>query len=145
MTCSTQINIDQLSKEGKLFKWGTRICDFCKVQMWGHGFVTRCFQSYSYPLYVKRYRCNGCSIVITCRPSSFWPHLQTEFIIIFNTLIYRLSHAADPPVWPEGIPRQRGGYWLRIFNRYYKMNGLSYSNPLNYLKSLKGAMQNFFA
>jgi hypothetical protein len=114
--------------------------------MWGHGFTTRYFHSFSDPIYLKRYRCDGCSIVVTCRPPEFWPLLRTEFNIIFNTLIYRLTHAADPPVWPEDVTRQRGGYWLRTFHKYFKMNGMkSFSNPIDFLYSLKRTSQNFFA
>lgn len=146
MTCSTQINMDQLSKEGKSFKWEKEFCEKCHRYMWGHGFTTRYFQSYPEPLYIKRYRCAGCSIVVTCRPLGFWPSLRTEFNIIFNALIYRLSHSADPPVWPVGVTRQRGGYWLRTFYKYFKMNvSQPYTNPIDFLYSLKRASQNFFA
>lgn len=146
MTFTTQINMDQLSKEGKSFKWEKKVCEKCQRFMWGHGFTTRYFQSFSEPLYLKRYRCDGCSIVVTCKPSEFWPYLRTEFSIIFNTLIYRLTHAVDPPVWPEGVSRQRGGNWLRRFHQFFKMNGMSlYSNPIETLNSLKSKSHNFFA
>lgn len=146
MTCTTQINMDQLSKEGKSFKWKKEICQKCDRNMWGHGFTTRYFQSYSDPLYLKRYRCNGCKTVVTMRPAGFWSFLRTDFFNIFATLLYRLTHAADPPVWPEGFPRQRGGYWLRTFYKFFKMNGMSsYSSPLEFLYSLKSTSQNFFA
>lgn len=146
MTCTTQINLDQLSKEGKSYKWEKKNCEKCQRRMWGHGFTTRYFQSYIAPFYLKRYRCNGCKSVITARPFGFWRFLRSEFSVIFKTLIYRLSHATDPPVWPVEVTRQRGGYWLRAFNKYFKMNDQqSYSSPIDFLSSLKIASHNFFA
>ena len=141
----TQIDLVQLSKEGKTYKWKKEICVKCSRCMWGHGFTSRYFQSFSEPVYLKKYRCEGCKTVVTMRPSGFWPLLRTEISIIFKVLIYRFVHSGDPPAWPEGFPRQRGGYWLRQFNKYFKMNAINlFLNPIDYLYSLQGVSLNFF-
>ena len=139
------INLEQLSKEGKLYKWENQNCNKCSHIMWGHGFVLRYFQSFSDPLYMKKYRCPNCKVVVTTRPLGYWPFLRTKAEKVFDILNYRFTHFLDPPVWPIGFPRQRGGYWMRKWIRFYKMN---YSNSnkelIKVLLELKSNFQSFF-
>lgn len=140
------INLVQLSNEGKSFKWEKQFCKNCSRCMWGHGFAARYFESFSVPLYMKRFRCPNCKAVATTRPQGFWNLIRTEIESVFNTLYYRLTHSADPPVWPTGFPRQRGGYWLRKWTRYFKMHFSKSSDDLiRALLTLKIQMQSFFA
>jgi hypothetical protein len=47
-------------------------------------------------------------------PEGFWKNCQSSAETIKNSLIERLSSKR----WPENVPRQRGGFWLRRFQRY---------------------------
>lgn len=51
------------------------------------------------------------------RPSGFWKKFQTNTEQIFNALVDRLEGLS----WPLGVPRQRGGHWLRKFINKIKM------------------------
>lgn len=139
------INMDQLSKEGKSFNWEKQLCEKCSCFMWGHGYVTRYFESFSEPLYMKRFRCHRCKVVGCVRPDGYWPFIKTPIINIFDVLTYRLSQILEP-VWPEGYPRQRCGYWLRRFQSFFKMHFMSKEiGLLETIAYLKREMQTFFA
>jgi hypothetical protein len=144
MIIHRMINLEQLSKEGKSYKWENENCNKCSQVMWGHGFASRYFQSFSDPLYMKRYRCPNCKAVITSRPHGYWPSVRTEIDKVFDTLHYRLTHYVFPPVWPLGITRQRGGYWLKKFTNFCKMNFSNSKNILQTLSDLKSNLQSFF-
>jgi hypothetical protein len=144
MIIHRMINLEQLSKEGKSYKWENENCNKCSHIMWGHGFTSRYFQSFSDPLYMKRYRCPNCKAIVTTRPLGYWQLVRTEAEKVFDTLHYRLTHYVFPPVWPIGISRQRGGYWLRKFSHFFKMNFSSSKNILQSLSDLKSNLQSFF-
>jgi hypothetical protein len=113
------VDLNQLSTEGKNFKWKRPICPKCSGKVWGHGFVLTFFNGFPDLLFIKRYRCpsKSCRKVIIMRPSGFWKKFQTNIEEIFNALVDRLEGLS----WPLGVPRQRGGHWLRKFINKMKM------------------------
>jgi hypothetical protein len=86
--------------------------------MWGHGFVTRYFAETASSLYLKRFRCPECGAVATVRPEGYWPRVRTAITAIYAILKFRVNSGE----WPEGLPRQRCGHWLRKFVRKVLMD-----------------------
>ncbi len=119
MILSNKITVEELSKAGKNHNWERHFCDKCSCFMWGHGFVTRYFQSIAGYVYLKRYRCPKCTSVATTRPVGYWPMIRSSIRSIYNTLLIRISTG----VWPSAFPRQRGGHWLKRFVNHAKMSG----------------------
>ena len=119
MILSYKITAEELSNAGKNHKWERHFCDTCSRFMWGHGFVTRYFDSIDGPIYLKRYRCPGCRSVVTSRQDGYWPLIRSSIRGIFDNLLTRISTGA----WPKLFPRQRGGHWLKRFVNHAKMSG----------------------
>ena len=119
MILSYKITVEELSKAGKNHKWERHFCEKCSCFTWGHGFVTRYFQSIEGCIYLKRYRCPKCASVTTTRPEGFWPMIRSSILIIFNMLLVKVSTG----FWPLSFSRQRGGHWLRRFVNHAKMSG----------------------
>lgn len=111
-----KITIEELSKKGKTYKWEGHRCDKCQRNMWGHGFVARYFAEASDEIYLKRYRCPGCSTVVTTRPETHWRGIRSAILTIYEVLRSRLTG-----FWPPGFPRQRGLHWLKRFVDLAKM------------------------
>jgi hypothetical protein len=84
----------------------------CKV--YGHGHQVRFFSNVNATVFLKRWRCITCKLVLIIRPKEFWKRFQTPFKKIFSTLKDRLTYHK----WPSGTPRQRGGYWLNKLKTY---------------------------
>lgn len=109
MILFSKIILEELSKDGKNHKWDKCYCGSCRRDMWGHGYVTRYFASIPGVLFLKRYRCPECSVVVTTRPDTHWPYLHSAIAAIYQALKTRICSG----VWPVGFPRQRGGHWLK--------------------------------
>jgi hypothetical protein len=116
MILSVKITIEELSKKGKGHKWDKNHCAKCERNMWGHGFVARYFAEVADAIYLKRYRCPACSIVVTTRPQTHWKSIQSAIVTIYSALKTRLSG-----FWAPGFPRQRGLHWLQRFGAFAKM------------------------
>jgi hypothetical protein len=116
MILSAKITIVELSKKGKTHKWEKNRCEKCQRNMWGHGFVARYFAEVMSAVYLKRYRCPGCSVVVTSRPETHWKGIRSSISAIYDALKCRLTG-----FWPPGFPRQRGLHWLRRFVTFAKM------------------------
>jgi hypothetical protein len=116
MILSTKITIEELSRNGKNHKWEKHFCEICHRNMWGHGFVTRYFAEVDAAVYLKRYRCPGCSTVVTTRPETYWVRVRSSIRTIYVTLKTKLTGS-----WPVGFPRQRGLHWLGRFVNLAKM------------------------
>ena len=132
MILPNKITLSEISKNGKTHKWGNYYCESCHRDMWGHGYVARYFLTLASEVYLKRYRCPGCSIVVTMRPEGYWPRMRSSILAIFEALQSKLSRSC----WPVGFPRQRGGHWLNKFVRLAKMEiKTDLSSFLNYCHS----------
>lgn len=84
--------------------------------MWGHGFVMRYFSESSVEIYLKRYRCPDCSVVVTTRPETHWKAIRSSILTVYEVLKSKLTG-----FWPLDFPRQRGLHWLRRFVDLAKM------------------------
>lgn len=132
MLIAVNIPITDLAKYGKNFQWPRPTCPKCEGKVWGHGFRFRYFSEFSDGLYLKRYRCSNCKVVISLTPIGYWPRFRSPIDLIYSTIHNRLKQLS----WPPGVTRQRGGHWLRKFIVRFKMAvGLSTDEtPLLFLE-----------
>jgi hypothetical protein len=113
------INKLLLSDLGKKYKWiKPACCPSCSVgRLYGHGYVSRIFDGFETPLFLKRYRCTKCHSVITMRPIDHPPRYQTSLASIYKALAFRFQNLR----WPFTKLRQRAGHWLRRFLKFIRM------------------------
>jgi len=81
--------------------------------VWGHGFVLAYFDGYGRGLWLRRYRCRSCRLVIRFRPSGYFNRFQASVVTIRQSLAHRFYRH----LWPPGSSRQRQGHWLRSLLR----------------------------
>mgnify|MGYP000125437550 CR=1 FL=1 len=117
-----------LSEQGKGFKWGSCFCEKCQRPMWGHGYVFRYFENLTSAVWMKRFRCAGCHVVVTTRPEGFLAGVRTGIESIYNIIRYRLTNG----VWPDPR-RQRFGHWLCRFMKMARMDFVSMPDPIEVL------------
>mgnify|MGYP003893747999 CR=1 FL=1 len=123
-----KITIEELSKNGKNHKWDKHQCDKCHRNMWGHGFVMRYFAEITDGIYLKRYRCPDCTMVVTTRPDSHWKSFRSAIQTIYEALKSKLTG-----FWPLEFPRQRGLHWLlRLVNLAKMENQENLTSYLDY-------------
>jgi len=86
------VKVKTLFELGKDYPWiKPQRCPQCKGRrLWGHGFVTRCFNRFSEKLWIKRYRCPDCSSVHTMRPSTHWSRFQYSISVILGYLLKKI-------------------------------------------------------
>ena len=113
-----KICFKELSEQGRSFNWGQHDCEKCQRAMWGHGFVTRYFAEVRSALFLKRYRCPGCRVVVTLRPEGYFSRIRSSIRSIYETLLVRLTRGA----WGTPGLRQRAGHWLRRFVEKVRMD-----------------------
>jgi hypothetical protein len=118
MILQTKITVEELSKNGKNHNWERHLCNKCNRFMWGHGFVARYFASAVAVVFLKRYRCPDCSVVVTTRPEGHWPSIRSSTGTIYQVLFSRIKEGH----WPLSFPRQRGGHWLKRFSLNARMS-----------------------
>jgi hypothetical protein len=123
----------QVAAQGKDFNWNRPTCGCGREKVWGHGFTARFFEGLDKAVWLKRYRCPGCGRVFTMIPAGFGRRYQSMISVIWASLEKRLSSLC----WPSGLPRQRGGHWLRKFLAIYKMD-FPDEDPLAVLYRLRG-------
>src|SRR5689334_760782 len=115
MVISVTISLKEVIREGKNFKWKCpEGCPKCLGKLWGHGFVVRYFNNISELVWIKRYRCQGCGIVISFRPEEYWTRARSSILDIYQSLRKRLMDRR----WPEGVSRQRALHWLHKFLQF---------------------------
>jgi len=108
----TDASIEDLKNSKKNYSWKKpKECPntACRKKLWGHGFVLRYFDSCPEGVYLKRWRCPHCQLVITCRPIGYWRRYQETISNIFEALQFRIKQLK----WPDWVTRQRGGHWLK--------------------------------
>ncbi len=129
------IDLKQLQKKKKNYDWKRpKQCPNCLCEtIWGHGYVQRYFGNIT--VYIKRWICSVCRLVLLIRPKGFWRRFQTSINDIFNCLKFRLTNSRSPPMWPSTVTRQRGGYWLRCFQKYIDTHKLILK--VNFLETIK--------
>jgi len=101
--------------QGRNFQWPKPpCCPRCRhYKVWGHGFVERLFDSFSFSLPVKRFRCNNCGCIICCRPSTHFDRIQSSCKAIKHKLKHRLTYGR----WPPGTSTNRERHWLQNLKR----------------------------
>lgn len=104
------ICVKTLAVEGKGFAWpGLEECPQCGgYRPWGHGYVPAYFDGFSGPLYLKRYRCPDCRLVVRMRPKGYWRRFLASIATIRQSLFDRLRTGR----WPPGGNPGRGRHWL---------------------------------
>lgn len=67
------------------------------------------FDGFAQALFLRRYRCPDCHLVLRLRPRDYWPRFQASIATILTSLTHRLTFHR----WPSFLSRQRQGHWLR--------------------------------
>ena len=111
MLVFTDVPVEEIAAQGRQFKWKRPSCPAGCPKLWGHGFVVRFLTDTIGGVLLRRYRCPTCKVVITLVPDGFCRRYQTAGLAMAAAIRARLSHRG----WPRGVPRQRGGHWLRRF------------------------------
>jgi hypothetical protein len=116
LICKSKIS--EIKSSGKKFNWIKPLCSRCKSKVWGHGYVPRFFNSITGFIFIKRWRCPHCKLVITCRPEAFWRRYQESIDQIFSALKFRIKYLT----WPPWTTRQRGGHWMNKLIKKSQVN-----------------------
>lgn len=127
MILSVAIVLSILEEKGRDYSWERPICFKCKKNVWGHGFVQRFFNDFKSFLWIRRWRCPHCQLVITCRPDNYWKRYQEQISRIFEALKFRVQELK----WPPWTSRQRGGHWLRKINSKNEINKICNNSLIN--------------
>ncbi len=122
--------VKTLARVGRDYPWRRpERCPRCGgVRVWGHGFVGAYFdEAGSEMVFLKRYRCPECRVVIRMRPSGYWRRVQASIAKIRQCLFHRIRKGRWPP--RSNPPRQR--YWLRALKRQVRGQlGMSWAEKL---------------
>ena len=114
------VSIKEIVRLGRAFPWKRpERCPRCShCRLWGHGFVSAYFDGYWEPLWLRRYRCPACRLILQLKPSGYFKQFQAPIETIRQTLAHRLKHH----LWPPGTDRQRPGHWLRSLCKKAKLH-----------------------
>ena len=115
MMVTVNVDVRVVARQGRNFQWPTECqCPKCGNKTWAHGKVPRIFDGIAGLVLIPRRRCPRCKCVITLRPSTHKPRIQTAIRKIISVLEYRLIYR----VWPNPNLRQRCGHWLQKLSRW---------------------------
>jgi hypothetical protein len=122
--------VKTLAALGRNYPWQRpERCPKCQgLRVWGHGYVEAYFdEAGSQGVFLKRYRCRECGVVIRMRPSGYWRRIQATVAAVRQRVLHRLEKGRWPP--NSNPPRQR--HWLRGLKRQVRMHlGMSYADEL---------------
>ena len=120
--------VKEIFEQGKLFPWPRPPdCPRCHGRIWGHGFVEAYFDGFAQALFLRRYRCPDCHLVLRLRPRDYWPRFQASIVAIFKSLTHRFTFHR----WSPFYSRQRQGHWLRSLIRKVRWHlGVSWEGDL---------------
>ena len=90
-------------------------CNGCRL--WGHGFVSACFDGYDQPFWLKRYRCPDCRCVMRLRPEGYFKGFQASIAIIRSSIVSK----AQTGRWIPGIGRTRQCHWFKALRKKIKV------------------------
>jgi hypothetical protein len=106
--------VKEIFEQGKLFPWPRPPdCPRCHGRIWGHGFVGAYFDAFAQVIFLRRYRCPDCHLILRLRPRGYWPRFQASVAAILTSLTHRLTFHR----WLPFNSRQRQGHWLRSLTR----------------------------
>jgi hypothetical protein len=122
--------VKTLAGLGRNYPWQRPArCPRCEgARVWGHGFVTAYFdEAGSQGVFLKRYRCPECGVVIRMRPSGYWRRIQARIATVRQWVVDRLEKGR----WPPGCHSARGRHWLRALKRQVRTHlGMSYAERI---------------
>lgn len=104
-------DVKRLVEEGKDFPWPRpERCPSCQSRrLWGHGYVRRYFEGFTFGLWMKRYRCPDCGAVHTLRPEGFYRGFHYSRLTILLSLLNKVLRNQ----WLRCLQRQTQQYWFR--------------------------------
>ena len=106
--------VKEIFEKGKAYVWPRPSrCPRCGGRIWGHGYVEAFFDGFGKALFLRRYHCPDCRVVLRLRPREYFPRFQAPLVTILSCLSHRLQFRH----WPSYVSRQRGGHWLRALWR----------------------------
>ena len=95
---------------GRRFPWvKPDRCPRCGGRIWSHGFTTRYFDECAHPLFVRRYRCRDCRLLLTARPAGYLSRFQASIADIRENLAHRFHHHR----WKQSGANSRRRHWLK--------------------------------
>ena len=111
MILFVETNIKELSEKGRDYPWQRPAnCPRCgNFKVWGHGYVGAWFDGFLTLLFLKRYRCPDCKLVIRYRPTGYFRRFQAPV----DTIRSRIAHRLKEGRWPPGLSRSRQRHWLK--------------------------------
>lgn len=125
-----EVCVKTLVAVGRQYPWQRpQQCPKCKgVRVWGHGYVAAYFDESGSPcVYLKRYRCPQCRVVMRVRPVGYWKRIQATVATVRQCVLHRLEKGRWPP--NSNPPRQR--HWLRALRRQVRTHlGMGYAERL---------------
>lgn len=125
-----EVRVKTLVELGRRYPWQRpEQCPKCQgVRVWGHGYVEAYFdETGSQGIYLKRYRCPECGVVIRLRPSGYWRKIQATIATVRQWVVDRLEKGR----WPPGSNPARGRHWLRALRRQVRTRlGMSYAERI---------------
>lgn len=125
-----EVCVKTLVGQGRKYPWEKpERCPKCGgVRVWGHGYVEAYFdEAGSQSVYLKRYRCPECRVVIRLRPSGYWKRIQAAVAAVRQCLMDRLEKGR----WPPGSNPARQRHWLRALKRQVRTHlGMSYAERI---------------
>ena len=113
MVLHVTVDVKRLFELGRLYPRLVRCCSCNSVRVWGHGYVTRYFEGFIYPLWIRRFRCPYCGAVCTLRPDSFVKGFRCALETILSSLVKRITDHR----FQSSIPRQVQQYWHKGLRR----------------------------
>jgi len=98
------------------------------VRVWGHGFVEAYFdEAGETGVFLKRYRCPQCRLVIRLRPRGYFRRIQATVAAVRACVVHRLGTGR----WPPGSKPARQRHWLRGLRRQVLAHlGMDYTERL---------------
>jgi hypothetical protein len=122
--------VKTLAELGQKYHWQRpQCCPRCSgARVWGHGFVPAYFdQTGSQCVWLKRYRCPECGVVIRVRPLGYFKRIQASVEAVRLCVVERIGTGR----WPPGSNPARQRHWLRALKRKVRAHlGLSYEERL---------------
>ncbi|CAO0820206.1 hypothetical protein DFAR_1430020 [Desulfarculales bacterium] len=97
------------------------------VRLWRHSFVPACFDEAPTAIWLRRFLCPDCRVVVRLRLRGYWSRLQAPVATIRQSLSNKLSRGR----WDHGLPHSHQRHWLKGLLRQVNLYlGSSWSNDL---------------
>jgi hypothetical protein len=103
--------LNDLFKLGRDYQWPKpQQCDRCSsCRLWGHGYVTACFDGFAESLVLKRYRCPDCGCIICLRPEGYFKRIQAPIEKIRSSIQSKVQTGK----WLSELCCNRQRHWYK--------------------------------